>query len=122
MEKQSPEKKARLSWLLAFYGEMLTQNQREIARLNWEEDFSLSEIAEQYSVSRQSVHDTLSRTEKQLEGLEEKLKLLDRFRRTEDGLAACKKELEQVIPDENSRGHLEAAVRWIDALLDQEEK
>lgn len=122
MDRQSLEKKARLSWLLAFYGEMLTQNQREIARLNWEEDFSLSEIAEQYSVSRQSVHDTLSRTEKQLEGLEEKLKLLDRFRRTEDGLAACKKELEQVVPDENGRGHLEAAVRWIDALLDQEEK
>ena len=122
MDRQSLEKKARLSWLLAFYGEMLTQNQREIARLNWEEDFSLSEIAEQYSVSRQSVHDTLSRTEKQLEGLEEKLKLLDRFRRTEDGLAACKKELEQVTSDEKSRGHLEAAVRWIDALLDQEEK
>lgn len=122
MEKQSPEKKARLSWLLAFYGEMLTQNQREIARLNWEEDFSLSEIAEQYSVSRQSVHDTLGRTEKQLEGLEGKLKLLDRFRRMEDGLAACKRELEQITPDENSRGHLEAAFKWIDALLDQEEK
>lgn len=122
MDGQSLEKKARLSWLLAFYGEMLTQNQREIARLNWEEDLSLSEIAEQYSVSRQSVHDTLGRTEKQLEGLEGKLKLLDRFRRMEDGLAACKRELEQITPDENSRGHLEAAVKWIDALLDQEEK
>ena len=116
------EKKVTLSWLLAFYGDLLTENQREMARLHWEEDFSLAEIASQFSVSRQSVHDTLSRTEKQLEGLEEKLKLLDRFRRTEDGLAACKRELEQITPDENSRGHLEAAVKWIDALLDQEEK
>ncbi len=116
------EKKARLSWLLAFYGEMLTQNQRELARLNWEEDYSLSEIAEQYSVSRQSVHDTLSRTEKQLEGLEEKLGLLSRFQRMEEGLRACREELLQITPGQDSRGHLDAAVKWIDALLDQEEK
>ena len=70
------EKKVLLSWLLSFYGSMLTENQREMARLHWEEDLSLAEIAGQFAVSRQSVHDTVNRTERQLEALEEKLMAL----------------------------------------------
>ena len=116
------EKKVTLSWLLAFYGEMLTDNQKEMARLHWEEDLTLSEIADQFSVSRQSVHDTLSRTEKQLEGLEEKLGLLRRFQYLENGLRACEKELSLVQPAGETAPHLEAARQWISALLDQEEE
>jgi len=116
------EKKVYLSWLLAFYGEMLTENQREMARLHWEEDFSLSEIADQFSVSRQSVHDTLNRTEKQLDALEDKLGLLGRFRDMEAGLTACREELKQIVPTEETRAHWQSAQRWIAALLDQEEK
>ena len=46
---ETMEKKIYLSWLLAFYGEMLTENQREMARLHWEEDYSLAEIAACYT-------------------------------------------------------------------------
>ena len=115
------EKKVTLSWLLAFYGDMLTDNQREMARLHWEEDFSLAEIAGQFSVSRQSVHDTLNRTEKQLTALEEKLGLLEKFRKMEAGLRACKAALSQVRATEETEGHLNEARRWIDELLNQEE-
>ena len=111
-----------LSWLLAFYGEMLTDNQKEIARLHWEEDLTLSEIAGQFSVSRQSVHDTLSRTEKQLEDFEEKLGLLRRFRAMEEGLRACEKELSLVQAAGDTQPHLDAARQGIRALLDQEEE
>ena len=83
---EAMEKKVTLSWLLAFYGELLTDNQQQMARLHWEEDYTLSEIAQQFSVSRQSVHDTLNRTEKQLDGWEEKLGLLKKFRQMETGL------------------------------------
>ncbi len=115
------EKKVTLSWLLAFYGDMLTDNQREMARLHWEEDCSLAEIAGQFSVSRQSVHDTLNRTEKQLTALEEKLGLLAKFRKMETGLRACKAALSQVRATEETEGHLHEARRWIDELLNQEE-
>ena len=115
------EKKVTLSWLLAFYGDMLTDNQREMARLHWEEDYSLAEIAGQFSVSRQSVHDTLNRTEKQLTALEEKLGLLEKFRKMERGLQACKAALSQVRATEDTEGHLNEARRWIDELLNQEE-
>ena len=121
MKKTLMEKKVMLSWLLAFYGDMLTENQREMARLHWEEDFSLAEIASQFSVSRQSVHDTVNRTEKQLTALEEKLGLLNRFQKMEAGLRACQAELSKVRATEESAEHLTEARRWIDELLNQEE-
>ena len=116
------EKKVLLSWLLSFYGSMLTENQREMARLHWEEDLSLAEIAAQFSVTRQSVHDTVGRTEKQLEALEEKLGLLKRFKAMEEGLTACARELDQVKATEETLPHLLAARRMIESLLDQEEE
>ena len=115
------EKKVFLSWLLAFYGEMLTENQREMSRLHWEEDLTLAEIAQQFSVSRQSVHDTINRTEKQLDGLEEKLGLLRRFRMMEEGLRACEALLKQVKATPDTRQHLADAQKWVSLLLDQEE-
>ena len=119
---ETMEKKIYLSWLLAFYGELLTENQREIARLHWEEDLSLAEVAQQFSVSRQSVHDTVSRTERQLAGWEEKLGLLRRFQNMEESLRACDAELRQIEPTPHTEEHLAAARRWIAALLDQEEE
>lgn len=116
------EKRALLSWLLSFYGSMLTENQREMARLHWEEDLSLAEIAAQFSVTRQSVHDTVGRTERQLEALEEKLGLLKRFKAVEAGLTACKRELDQVEATDKTLPHLLAARRMIESLLDQEEE
>lgn len=116
------EQKINQSMLLAFYGEMLTENQREMAHLYWEEDFTLSEIAAQFSITRQSVHDTLSRVEKQLSALEEKLHLVERFQKMEEGLQACRDELGRVAPSKETENHLWAAQRWIAELLDQEEK
>lgn len=116
------EKKVRCSWLLAFYGPLLTGNQREMARLHWEEDLSLAEIAQQFSVSRQSVFDTVNRTEKQLEGLEEKLGMLRRFQAAEAGLKKIREELDALSVDEAGRAHIAAARRIIDSLLDQEEE
>lgn len=116
------EKKATLSWLLAFYGGLLTDNQQEMARLYWEEDYSLGEIAEQFSVSRQSVHDTVTRTEKKLEAWEGKLGMLQRFQRIETGLNACKDELNSVKAAGDTENHLLAARRLIETLLDQEEE
>ena len=116
------EKKLSLSWLLDFYGEMLTENQREMSRLHWEEDLTFAEIAQQFSVSRQSVHDTVARVEKQLSTLEEKLGLVARFRAVEDGLQRCRTELDSVSATPETQKHLAAAKQMISQLLDQEER
>ncbi|GMQ56924.1 putative DNA-binding protein [Vallitalea sediminicola] len=65
--------------LYDFYGELLTKHQKEIYELYHLNDFSLGEIAEQLKISRQGVHDTLKRCEKQLENYESKLQLVDKF-------------------------------------------
>ena len=65
--------------LYDFYGELLTEKQKEIYELFYQNDMSLSEIASELEISRQAVRDQLKRTEKILSGYEEKLKLVEKF-------------------------------------------
>ena len=51
-----------MALLLDYYGGMLTDKQREVLTLHCEEDMSLAEIAQETGVSRQGVHDMLTRT------------------------------------------------------------
>ncbi len=74
------EEFVRKSLLFDFYGELLTERQKEIYRKYHAEDLSLAEIAEEYEVSRQAIHDLLKRCDKQLESYEARLQLLHRFR------------------------------------------
>ena len=67
------------SMLLDFYGELLTDKQRECFDLHYNEDLSLSEIAEQLGISRQGVWDNIRRAESAMEEIEEKTGLLRRF-------------------------------------------
>ena len=65
--------------LYDFYGELLTDHQKEIYEQFVLEDLSLSEIAESAGISRQGVHDLAKRCNKILEGYEEKLHLVEKF-------------------------------------------
>ena len=62
--------------LFDFYGELLTDHQKEIYGQFLLEDLSLGEIA---SISRQGVHDIVKRCEQALAGYEEKLHLVEKF-------------------------------------------
>lgn len=63
------------SMLLDYYGGLLTKKQAEVTRLYHDENMSLSEIAEEFGISRQGVHDTLKNAEAALKGYEDKLTL-----------------------------------------------
>ncbi len=52
---------ARLGYLLDFYGQLLTDRQREIADLYWSDDLSLGETAEITGLSRQGVRASLEK-------------------------------------------------------------
>ena len=108
-------RKIELAWLTAFYGGLLTDKQRQVLSLHCEEDLSLAEIAQEAGVSRQGVHDMLTRAAQRLFDMEEKLGMAARFRRMEEGLEACRALLQEKRYDE--------AVGVIDTLirLDQEE-
>lgn len=76
------------SMLLDFYGELLTEKQRECFDLHYNEDLSLSEIAEQIGVSRQGVWDNIRRAEAALQEIEDKTGLIKRFAELMPGLTA----------------------------------
>ncbi len=80
-------KNLEVSLLLDFYGEMLTEKQRYFLDLYYNEDLSLSEIAENEGITRQGVRDSIKRAEAQLFDMEEKLHLHRRFGEVRDGLA-----------------------------------
>ena len=65
--------------LFDFYGELLTDKQREYFDLHYNEDLSLGEIAEQTGISRQGVWDIIRRAEAALMETEKKIGLVGRF-------------------------------------------
>lgn len=69
--------------LFDFYGELLTEKQRMYFDLHYNEDYSLSEIAEMTGISRQGVWDIIKRAEETLRSTEEKTGLIGRFRETQ---------------------------------------
>ena len=80
------EKLLQVTYLYDFYGQLLTPKQEMIIRKYYLEDLSLSEIASQEEVSRQSIHDTIKQGEKKLTAYEEKLGLVKRFKEQESEL------------------------------------
>lgn len=70
------DKNVEIALLLDFYGNMLTDRQREIMNLYYEDNLSLSEIAEELSISKQGVSDSIKRSEKVLYDTESKLQLM----------------------------------------------
>lgn len=70
------DKNVEIALLLDFYGNMLTDRQREIMNLYYEDNLSLSEIAEELNISKQGVSDSIKRSEKVLYDTESKLQLM----------------------------------------------
>ena len=58
--------------LYDYYGDLLTDRQKECFEMRYYQDFSLGEIGEELGISRQGVHDNLSRAEALLREMEAK--------------------------------------------------
>lgn len=84
-----------MGYLLDFYGEALTQKQREMLRQYYNEDLSLSEIGENFGITRQGARDTIKHGETALKELEEKVGFAARYRRVQQKLEL----LEQMVID-----------------------
>ena len=87
------DKDLRISVLLDHYGAMLTDKQREVIDLYYNDDLSLAEIAEQEGITRQCVRDNIKRGEAQLLEMEQKLHAARRFER----LAALVSEADETL-------------------------
>ncbi|MBR3473735.1 MAG: winged helix-turn-helix transcriptional regulator [Oscillospiraceae bacterium] len=105
------------SMLLDFYGELLTDKQRECYDLHVNEDLSLSEIAEQSGISRQGVWDNIRRAEASLRETEEKTGLIRRFRQLRQGLESLRASLTEL--EELSRGRALDLAREMQETVDK---
>ena len=78
---ETAEKNLDLSLLLEFYGGLLSPRQREMAEYSYNDDLSLSEIAELCGITRQGVWDGLKKAEAILRDAEKRLNLYENYRK-----------------------------------------
>lgn len=92
-----------ISLLYDFYGQLLTKRQREVMELYHEENLSLAEIADEFSISRQGVHDARKNAERALESYEEKLGLVEKFQKSRQAIRDIDAELDQLAAESSDR-------------------
>ncbi len=90
------DKILQMNLLFDFYGQLLTEKQKEVLQLYYSYDLSLGEIAEQLEVSRQAIYDTIKRTEKILYNYEKKLGLVNKFTTTKLRIQEILKIIEKI--------------------------
>lgn len=90
-------KNLEISLLLDFYGDILTEKQKDVIELYYNDDLSLAEIAEGEGITRQGVRDSIKRGEAVLLDMEERLGLAKKFRSLQEGVSKivqCAKDIE----------------------------
>ena len=76
--------------LYDYYGDLLTDRQKECFELRYNQDLSLGEIGQELGISRQGVHDNLTRTEALLRNMEQKTGCVKRDQR-------CRRVMEEIL-------------------------
>lgn len=84
------EEKIKLNRLFDIYKNLLSEGQREVMDEYLSFDFTISEIAENLSISRQAVLDSITKAEKKLKNLEEKLSFSERLDKLEREIVKLK--------------------------------
>ena len=116
------EKSVEIGTLCAFYGGLLTQKQQDALRLYYEEDFSLGEIADELEVSRQNVHELITRSAQKLRKYEEALGSMKRAEETARQLKQVLSVMETIsTANQNDQNRLEEAGDLIRRLIRQQE-
>ncbi|MEQ8237513.1 MAG: YlxM family DNA-binding protein [Syntrophomonadaceae bacterium] len=108
------EKISHVVLLKDFYGPLLTQKQQDIMNLHYENDWSLSEIADHMHTSRQAVFDMVKRAQAQLEELEEKLGVVEKFQLTRRRLTEVVDMLDQ---PELQQADIDQAIKLLRELI-----
>lgn len=113
------EKMIEISMLYDFYGQLLTAKQQELLKLYHEDNYSLSEIAEEFGISRQGVHDAVKKAEKALHEYENKLGLISKFTATEEAVAAIDTEIDALMKENRENRPLTEKLKHIKSIIDQ---
>ena len=116
------EKNMELSLLLDFYGELLSEKVRKATELYYNDDLSLSEVAEDMGITRQGVRDLIKRAEGNLYGYEQKLGLYKRFLEMQKGLGSLKDSLvkaKSLLDSNTDRSEIDKEISGMIDLVDE---
>lgn len=97
------DKNVRLSILCDLYGKLLTEKQFEFLNDYYNNDLSLSEIAENNNITRQAVRDIIKKGEKKLFEYEEKLFFMKRMLNQEKTIQHILSELAKIEKDSSDK-------------------
>lgn len=89
-------KNLEFSLLLDFYGDMLTQKQKDAIEYYYNEDLSLAEISQNLGITRQGVRDAIKRAESLLHTMENRIGLARKFKEIDEGLSVIQQEAEKI--------------------------
>ena len=97
------EEKVKISMLCQLYGKLLTKKQFEFIDDYYNNDLSLSEIAENHNITRQAVRDIIKKGEKKLFEYEEKLMFMKRMLNQEKRIEKALSELTNIQKDSSDK-------------------
>ena len=102
--------------LYDFYGELLTEHQKNIYEAAVYDDMSLTEIADENGISKQGVHDLIKRCTRSLQDYEDKLHMIRRF----EAIRSQAMELKKITEEDTDREHLVSEINRIsDRILEE---
>lgn len=116
------DKNIEISLLFDFYGQLLSDKQRQAVSLYYNDDLSLSETSEVMGITRQGVRDLVRRSESELYEYERKLGLYERFSRTGESAALIKQIAGSIgdTDDERVRSAVKRIIDLADRMYEQE--
>lgn len=111
------DKDLQFSVLLDYYADMLTDKQKDVIDLYYNEDLSLSEIAEHENITRQGVRDSIKRGEQTMLELEEKFHLVEKSRKFYDIIEEVGKLAADIVEECSYCGNPKGIVKRAEYLL-----
>lgn len=103
--------------LYDFYGDLLTEKQREILNYYYNEDYGLSEIGDLIDVTRQGVYDSYKRSKNIMMNYESKLHLLDRHFENKQALIHAIELLRKIKGNLSSSFHGQNDLEALESIL-----
>ena len=114
------EKNVKVSMLCQIYGKLLTEKQYQFLEDYYNNDFSLSEMAQNYGITRQAVRDNIMKGENKLFEYEEKLGIMKKTMNQEQQIGKILSELEKInsnFSDEKIADILENVKKELNCLV-----
>ena len=111
-----------VSLLYDFYGALLTDKQRKCIEMHFLNDFSLSEIADEFGVSRQAIYDIINRTRQMLVDYEGKLGLVRRYQTEQECIQDIFSIMKNLPEKKKKKYQLEIVIHKLSSLISDDKE